>query len=941
MVHVYIRDNHLFTSRNAQTLPEMVYPPISPLGPPDAFRMRGLEPRYPQIAYTPVDVRFQGRLAGRLASNGPNLPIEQHHDQWTLKDSVKKSWIRLEHVLKWITLTLLHVHKDLPTDFDFYPIPSRWGYKDTYPGLSQAHRHAKRSRDAFVPLMAMASMAIAMFDADVHGYQPAWVTHLSLQKGFCLDWLDMLRESQVGDLTIPRVGVVFKAESNYWLRWAGTMERNNVPVWIYWGRNDGVLVADPALDAWRPSATEMAPHCDFWRRVVEAPFVGTSVTDLTGWQIEEPVRDEGPAVGWGAAANTGWGGDQSTPNTGWGGVDNGWGAAAKTGWNTSVTTDWIDPATHKNRVPTPPRQPAARTILTWPDMMTKRALDNLTLSLAIPKPNKGTGQKFGETWQQFFARRAAHNARVDARSTTKERAQREQRRREHGKYQQPGRRGPTVYHWAEINGFWIRTVLERNRVEDYWGDYFQSQMIYDSFSNEWDLCRAMPAHGQLPLDDWMNDEVEGEDYVDMVPYNERTRRSVCAVPNEPDDSATDSRDLAQEVPVNRESLDRIMFYRLGFVWLDRLAGTNSQPVSDLVWTKTLKLLADHGSSVDEMMKPSIVDFVQCFMAQPPVLPVLVWDLHSTCPRRITRDVIRLVVSTIIWRGTAPNTIPPAPWPNSHLIGDGQLDDVAWLLTVDDPLHVLECIRRGLGPGTLTIIRHFLSKGIAFHTWLVSSLGSIPASIPPRVALGFRPINFTPSLTDYVAYEDRRDAFLSGPRGRAALMRGGIVWRLAKEAASSDSVLLGPSDEASAFGIFKTAASGLLKPDTLVYDDTLSRDEMDLICGVYAVANGQFPFCFLVWRSSEMVLGRSMFERPAEQTTDMSWWPKNSTWNNSSLNVGYWSTGCEEWFQRRLANIRDGTATLKTTAKWTSALRILGKTSRVLASQRELAVQLLN
>jgi hypothetical protein len=80
-------------------------------------------------------------------------------------------------------------------------------------------------------------------------------------------------------------------------------------------------------------------------------------------------------------------------------------------------------------------------------------------------------------------------------------------------------------------------------------------------------------------------------------------------------------------------------------------------------------------------------------------------------------------------------------------------------------------------------------------------------------------------------------------------------------------------------------------------------------------------------------GRLLLDKPDEQTTDMSWWPKHSTWVSSSLNVGYWSTGCEEWFQLRLAKIRNGTAELKTTAKWTSALRILGKTGRLLDVQR--------
>jgi hypothetical protein len=35
----------------------------------------------------------------------------------------------------------------------------------------------------------------------------------------------------------------------------------------------------------------------------------------------------------------------------------------------------------------------------------------------------------------------------------------------------------------------------------------------------------------------------------------------------------------------------------------------------------------------------------------------------------------------------------------------------------------------------------------------------------------------------------------------------------------------------------------------------------------------------------------------------SWWPKQSTWKAGGLNNGYWSPACEEWFQKRLEELR--------------------------------------
>ena len=39
--------------------------------------------------------------------------------------------------------------------------------------------------------------------------------------------------------------------------------------------------------------------------------------------------------------------------------------------------------------------------------------------------------------------------------------------------------------------------------------------------------------------------------------------------------------------------------------------------------------------------------------------------------------------------------------------------------------------------------------------------------------------------------------------------------------------------------------------------------------------------------------------------ESSWWPKQSTWNESGLDVGIWTNRNEEWFQRTLHTYRQG------------------------------------
>ncbi|KAI9570050.1 hypothetical protein HD554DRAFT_2000910, partial [Boletus coccyginus] len=51
-----------------------------------------------------------------------------------------------------------------------------------------------------------------------------------------------------------------------------------------------------------------------------------------------------------------------------------------------------------------------------------------------------------------------------------------------------------------------------------------------------------------------------------------------------------------------------------------------------------------------------------------------------------------------------------------------------------------------------------------------------------------------------------------------------------------------------------------------WDDDLTTFEIDLICGVYKLLTSQ----------------------ACKPLIHMSWWPKQSTWIRSNVDVGYWS-----------------------------------------------------
>ncbi|KAI0338945.1 hypothetical protein BDW22DRAFT_1296247, partial [Trametopsis cervina] len=153
-------------------------------------------------------------------------------------------------------------------------------------------------------------------------------------------------------------------------------------------------------------------------------------------------------------------------------------------------------------------------------------------------------------------------------------------------------------------------------------------------------------------------------------------------------------------------------------------------------------------------------------------------------------------------------------------------------------------------------------------------------------LGVRQSDAKFSATDYARYEDVRDRLLRTFRGRAALKRGGIAWRLALECVPFDDVWMGPS------GTYTRQDCVVIDEDLFV-DDELNAHEIDIICGVYRVPNGGH--------------------------IDASWWPKENVWNSSGMYVGYWTDVNEQWFRKRAAEIQGGAAQPIASQHWKSKL----------------------
>ena len=85
-------------------------------------------------------------------------------------------------------------------------------------------------------------------------------------------------------------------------------------------------------------------------------------------------------------------------------------------------------------------------------------LENFTMVAPVnaslfPPVHPSSGQRHGETMEQFFARRHASNAKQKKKETPRERDIRNAHERAQVSKPYPGKKGPSVFSWDDVDGF--------------------------------------------------------------------------------------------------------------------------------------------------------------------------------------------------------------------------------------------------------------------------------------------------------------------------------------------------------------------------------------------------------------------------------------------------------------------------------------------------------
>ncbi|KAJ7217087.1 hypothetical protein GGX14DRAFT_390918 [Mycena pura] len=136
----------------------------------------------------------------------------------------------------------------------------------------------------------------------------------------------------------------------------------------------------------------------------------------------------------------------------------------------------------------------------------------------------------------------------------------------------------------------------------------------------------------------------------------------------------------------------------------------------------------------------------------------------------------------------------------------------------------------------------------------------------------------------------------------------------------------PVDELPETVDLETAVGSIQIPGTrtALYHDCLTAREIDLICGVFAVATAQQDFS----RSS------------GKQLKYVSFWPHPIAWEQSGLNVGWWSPDCEKWFLKHQEVLAGGDFKLKTQQQWRSDTRLQHRSLKINCGQNIVSAEYL-
>lgn len=474
------------------------------------------------------------------------------------------------------------------------------------------------------------------------------------------------------------------------------------------------------------------------------------------------------------------------------------------------------------------------------------------------------------SWKEFFSQRETRNRRLlqgmspDALQSYKNRSL------------QPASKSCRVYVWVKKENSYFRVGIAKISFEDVWEDFSSKQRAYDALENAWDCCEEFCENSTEELgqsdddsDFYVTTNTNAEEPYAMdqdeednspSPLHRRAAASYacmapspyaampCPSPRSPNPSVPSPdgplhglSSLISSVPCKsyaildpigeRFEAVHILHEYFGFVPpLPLIPKPGASPPSRPDRIRFHAVLGMGGQPNDAFFDSAYgnyaIDFLKCLdishaklESGDPVPSNELWDLgldNRMSMRLSSRLRLLRKISDLLF-----------------VFEFGDNSTTSWTLGVFNAAVALLVCRLPENFSDYDLAFSLLQRGIPFATLARSPFQS--TRYPPTQILPVRLPQATFSSTDYDVYVQERNALLGNPRvARAALLKGGIIWRIVGQSCQFATALLGHTVAASSGRIVAVYPDGSSQP---FFDDIISEREMDILCGTIICMKG--------------------------------------------------------------------------------------------------------
>lgn len=741
---------------------------------------------FPYLALIPKHHSWSGPLFQPLHVSSSSLKFWKTRDGcYVLVKTTRDTWRALEYALQRFIKYLLNEVRGVSSSFSFYSFPSQYGYSFKHPTPEEARDCCMQSRDAFLPLIALATFCVILAERHERALPTfRWRDFVSSAASLHPQFIADLEASVIGSTHALRQGGFIDINHCDFLDIIPSLFPYNMPLYLYWGPENNTPYPPPAIRGW---GAYLIPK-----------------------EVYNPIPKDFPWTT-GVAQRA-----PQTTNT-----------AVSKGPVSHSASSYLSSGAKWGPPPSPPSQSSG-----------------IVASFAV---DQGTSQRPGELMSEFFARREKHFERYVEKETPTQRQARIAREEAASHQQIPGRRGALVFYWEDVDGIRIRRFGSRD--PSLWLRYSHNQRRYNSAFDEWDLCSEFaPEEGASELGDYDDSDDDDVPHADAAATNDSDTRQIddaspiqraftihldddpllsSMMRRGPNPEMRHLYSLDQELaPLDSElasempefSTLQVAYEIFGFTDSEEDPGQSSG--SQVDWALAKKCMGvswkDVGGDANAKTVSHLCKFFSCLTMASSWLDM---------PRGLLdiRQVDSIISS--YWMTGIPFHLKSDGAAVSYVFGDSARLQVV----VTNPLAVLyvaRCHHDWDSPSVSTVATNLAGIGFAFSLRLPTGAGSVPMSRPEgNNALGYRPTDYIPNKWDYCAYITRRDALLKSPRGCSALMTGGLVGRMARALIPPDffSALLSSED---------------IDPD---FFSPLTSAELDLICGVYCQETGRHSY----------------------------------------------------------------------------------------------------